>query len=188
MVPRLKEYYFKNIIPELMSIRELHYKNKEQVPRITKIIINRGLGDASQNETILKSSLEELNLISGQKSIITLSKKSIAGFKIRQKTPIGISVTLREKYMYGFLDRLINLALPRLRDFQGLNLKSFDGNGNYNLGLEEQLMFPEINYDKIHKIRGMDIAIVTTAKTDQETFYLLKYFGFPFQGTTESFN
>ena len=164
-----------------MLVKELKYKNKEQVPRIDKIVINRGLGDASQNEAILKSSLQELNLIAGQKSIVTLSKKSIAGFKIRQKTPVGISVTLREKYMYGFLDRLINLALPRIRDFQGLNARSFDGCGNYNLGLEEQLMFPEINYDKIHQIRGMDIAIVTTARTDQETLHLLKCFGFPFQ-------
>ena len=181
MTPRLKEYYFQNIIPKLLSIKEFQYKNREKVPRIEKIVINRGLGDASQNESIFQSFLQELNLIAGQKSVVTLSKKSIAGFKIRQRTPVGISVTLREKYMYGFLDRLINLALPRIRDFQGLKLKSFDGNGNYNLGLEEQLMFPEINYDKINKIRGMDIAIVTTAKTDQETFYLLKYFGFPFQ-------
>lgn len=123
----------------------------------------------------------ELNFIAGQKAIITRSKKSIAGFKIRQKMPVGLCVTLRDSYMYGFLDRLINLALPRIRDFRGLKTHSFDGHGNYTLGLEEQLMFPEINYDKIHQIRGMDISIITTSKTDQETFYLLKYFGFPFQ-------
>lgn len=123
----------------------------------------------------------ELNFIVGQRAIVTQSRKSIAGFKIRQKMPVGICVTLRDNYMYGFIDRLINLALPRIRDFRGLKNQSFDGNGNYTLGLEEQLMFPEINYDKIHQIRGMDISIITNSKTDQESFYLLKYFGFPFQ-------
>ena len=125
--------------------------------------------------------LVELSYITGQKGIITRSKKSIAGFKLRQNMPVGILVTLRDNYMYGFLDRLVNLALPRVRDFRGLKINSFDGNGNYSVGLEEQLMFPEINYEKIHQIRGMDISIVTTANTDQETFHLLKYFGFPFQ-------
>ena len=125
--------------------------------------------------------LIELSYITGQKGIITRSKKSIAGFKLRQNMPVGILVTLRDNYMYGFLDRLVNLALPRVRDFRGLNINSFDGKGNYSMGLEEQLMFPEINYEKIHQIRGMDISIVTTASTDQETFQLLKYFGFPFQ-------
>ena len=122
-----------------------------------------------------------MSFIAGQRGVLTRSKKSIAGFKLRQKMPVGISITLRNNYMYDFLDRLINLALPRIRDFKGLKVQSFDGKGNYSLGLEEQLMFPEINYDKIHQIRGMDISIVTTAKTDQETFYLLKFFGFPFQ-------
>lgn len=142
-----------------------------------------------QNQKFFKifSNLKELNFITGQKAIITQSKKSIAGFKIRQKMPIGICVTLRDFYMYGFLDRLINLALPRIRDFRGLKTQSFDGNGNYTLGLEEQLMFPEIDYDKIHQIRGMDISIITTSKTDQETFYLLKYFGFPFQNAESKF-
>ena len=142
-----------------------------------------------QNQKFFKifSNLKELNFITGQKAIITQSKKSIAGFKIRQKMPIGICVTLRDFYMYGFLDRLINLALPRIRDFRGLKTQSFDGNGNYTLGLEEQLMFPEIDYDKIHQIRGMDISIITTSKTDQETFYLLKYFGFPFQNVESKF-
>ena len=125
--------------------------------------------------------LKELSIIAGQKAIITKSKLSIASFKIRKQMPVGVSVTLRGDYMYGFLDRLINLALPRIRDFQGLSIRSFDGNGNYSLGLEEQLMFPEINYDKIHQVCGMDITIVTTAKTDQEGFYLLNYLGIPFQ-------
>lgn len=132
--------------------------------------------------------LQELSLIAGQKGIITRSKKSIAGFKIREKMPVGIAITLRDKYMYGFLDRLINLALPRIRDFRGLKIHSFDGQGNYTLGLEEQLMFPEINYDKIQQIRGMDISIITTAKTDQETFHLLRSFGFPFQKNKTKFN
>nr|WEM32098.1 ribosomal protein L5 [Ostreobium sp. TRHA14-720] len=167
MVQRLKKYYFDKIIPILMGIPQLNYKNKQQVPRIQKIVINRGLGDASQNEQILKSSLIILNL------------------KIYM--PVGICITLRDQYMYGFLDRLINLALPRIRDFRGLKIQSFDGKGNYTLGLEEQLMFPEINYDKIHQIRGMDISIITTAKTDQETFYLLKNFGFPFQKSETQF-
>lgn len=181
MVQRLKKYYFERIIPQLQSNSGFQYKNKQQVPRIQKIVINRGLGDASQNEQILQSSLMELNFVAGQKAIVTKSKKSIAGFKIRQKMPVGLCVTLRDNYMYGFLDRLINLALPRIRDFRGLKKQSFDGNGNYTLGLEEQLMFPEINYDKIHQIRGMDISIITNSQTDQESFYLLKYFGFPFQ-------
>nr|UXE30989.1 ribosomal protein L5 [Ostreobium quekettii] len=181
MVQRLKKYYFDKVVPKLMATSQLNYKNKQQVPRVQKIVVNRGLGDASQNEQILKSSLQELSFISGQKGIITRSKKSIAGFKIRKKMPVGICVTLRDNYMYGFLDRLINLALPRIRDFRGLKIQSFDGKGNYTLGLEEQLMFPEINYDKIHQIRGMDISIITNSKTDQETFYLLQNFGFPFQ-------
>ena len=132
--------------------------------------------------------LKELNYIAGQRGVITKSKKAIAGFKIRQKMPVGLSVTLRNNYMYGFLDRLINLALPRIRDFRGLKIQSFDGKGNYNLGLEEQLMFPEITYDKIHQIRGMDISIVTNAKTDKEGFHLLKLFGFPFKKTLTNFN
>nr|YP_009268251.1 Ribosomal protein L5 [Ostreobium quekettii]SBQ76954.1 Ribosomal protein L5 [Ostreobium quekettii] len=188
MKPRLKKCYMEEIIPKLMQMTEFHYKNKQQVPYIQKIVINRGLGDASQNDQILKSYLQELNFIAGQKGVITRSKKSIAGFKLRQKMPVGISITLRSNYMYGFLDRLINLALPRIRDFRGLKIKSFDGNGNYTLGLEEQLMFPEISYDKIHQIRGMDISIITTAKTDKESFYLLKFFGFPFQKTNINFD
>lgn len=179
MVQRLKKLYSENIVPKL--IEQFHYKNKHQVPKIEKIVINRGLGDASQNAKLLDSSLKELTVIAGQRGIITRSKKAIAGFKLRQKMPVGASVTLRGERMYGFLDRLINLALPRIRDFQGISLKSFDGQGNYSLGLEEQLMFPEIDYDKIDQIRGMDISIITTSKNDQEGFALLKEFGMPFK-------
>jgi large subunit ribosomal protein L5 len=178
MTQRLKEIYLNTMLSKLM--KKFNYKNKLQVPKIEKIIINRGLGEASQNAKILDSSLKELSLITGQVGIITNSKKSIASFKLRQKMPVGIKVTLRGERMYGFLDRLINLALPRIRDFQGINPKSFDGFGNYSLGLEEQLMFPEIDYDKIDQIRGMDISIVTTAKTDEEGLALLKEFGLPF--------
>lgn len=178
MTQRLKDFYSNTMLPKLM--KKFNYKNKLQVPKIEKIVINRGLGEASQNAKILDSSLKELSLITGQRGIITRSKKSIASFKLRQKMPVGISVTLRGDRMYGFLDRLINLALPRIRDFQGINPKSFDGFGNYSLGLEEQLMFPEIDYDKIDQIRGMDISIVTTAKTDEEGLTLLKEFGLPF--------
>ncbi len=179
MAPRLKKFYFQNIVPKL--VEQFQYKNKFQVPRVEKIVINRGLGAASQNAKILDSCLNELSIIAGQKGVITRSKKAIAGFKLRTKMPVGVSVTLRGDRMYGFLDRLINLALPRIRDFQGISLKSFDGNGNYSLGLEEQLMFPEIDYDKIDQIRGMDISIITSSKNDPEGLALLKEFGMPFK-------
>ncbi len=179
MAQRLKKIYFQNIVPKLLE--QFEYKNTLQAPRIQKIVINRGLGDASQNAKILDSSLKELTIIAGQKGVITRSKKAIAGFKLRQKMPVGVSVTLRGERMYGFLDRLINLALPRIRDFQGISPKSFDGHGNYSLGLEEQLMFPEIDYDKIDQIRGMDISIITNSKNDQEGLALLKEFGMPFK-------
>ena len=179
MAQRLKILYNKSILPKLMSY--FHYKNTLQSPRIEKIVINRGLGDASQNSRIVESCLKELTILTGQRGIITQSKKAIAGFKLREKASVGVSVTLRGDRMYGFLDRLINLALPRIRDFQGVNPKSFDGFGNYTLGLEEQLMFPEIDYDKIDQIRGMDISIVTTAKNDTESLILLKEFGMPFR-------
>nr|YP_009364233.1 ribosomal protein L5 [Hydrodictyon reticulatum]AQU64551.1 ribosomal protein L5 [Hydrodictyon reticulatum]AWI68326.1 ribosomal protein L5 [Pediastrum duplex]AWI68520.1 ribosomal protein L5 [Pediastrum duplex] len=179
MTQRLKQYYMEKIVPTLYN--QFGYKNIHQVPHIEKIVLNRGIGDASQNNKILESFLKELGLISGQKGVVTRSKKSIAGFKIRDKMPVGVSVTLRGERMYGFLDRLIHLALPRVRDFQGIDPKSFDKNGNYSLGLEEQLMFPEIEYDKIDQIRGMDICIVTTAKNQEEGLSLLKEFGFPFK-------
>lgn len=179
MAERLKTLYKKEIAPKLMQ--DFNFKNPHKVPVISKIVINRGLGEASQNSKILEASLQELSIISGQRGVLTRSKKAIAAFKLRAKTPVGISVTLRGERMYAFLDRLINLALPRIRDFQGINPKSFDGSGNYSLGLEEQLMFPEIDYDKIDQIRGMDISIITTAKTDNQGFALLKQFGMPFK-------
>lgn len=179
MVQRLKQNYLQKIIPDLLN--QFSYKNKLQVPRLKKIVINRGLGDASQNAKLLESSLNELTALTGQKGIITRSRKAIAGFKLRQDMPVGVSVTLRGDRMYGFLDRLINLALPRIRDFQGMSIQSFDGSGNYNLGLDEQLMFPEIEYDKIHQITGMDISIVISCKTDTEGQALLTHFGMPFK-------
>ena len=180
MVQRLQQFYQETIVPKLME--QFQYKNKHQVPTLEKIVINRGLGDASQNAKLLESCSKELSLITGQQGIVTRSKKAIAGFKLRHKMPVGVTVTLRGDRMYAFLDRLINLALPRIRDFQGMSLKSFDGHGNYSLGLEEQLMFPEIDYDKIDQVRGMDISIITTSRTDQEATALLKAFGMPFKG------
>nr|YP_009538385.1 ribosomal protein L5 [Capsosiphon fulvescens]AWX64074.1 ribosomal protein L5 [Capsosiphon fulvescens]AYV89991.1 ribosomal protein L5 [Capsosiphon fulvescens] len=179
MTERLKIFYQEKIVPTL--VKQPQFTNKYQVPRVEKIVINRGLGDASQNARILQSSLDELSIIAGQRGVLTRSKKAIAAFKLREKTPNGISVTLRGKRMYAFLDRLVHLALPRIRDFQGINPKSFDGSGNYSLGLEEQLMFPEIDYDKIDQVRGMDISIVTTASNDLDGLTILKQFGLPFK-------
>jgi large subunit ribosomal protein L5 len=179
MTQRLKTHYLNAIVPNLAA--KFQYKNKHQVPKIEKIVINRGIGDASQNNKVLESFLNELGLIAGQKGVVTRSKKSIAGFKIREEMPVGVCVTLRGDRMYGFLDRLIHLALPRVRDFQGISPKSFDKNGNYSLGLEEQLMFPEIDYDKIDQLRGMDVSIVTTAKNQEEGLALLTEFGLPFK-------
>lgn len=179
MTQRLKKQYIEVIIPQL--IKQYNYKNIHEVPKIEKIVINRGIGSASQNHKTVEAALTELGMIAGQKGVITRSKKSIAGFKLREKMPVGVAVTLRGDRMYGFLDRLIHLALPRVRDFQGINPKSFDKHGNYSLGLQEQLMFPEIEYDKIDQIRGMDISIVTTAKKQDEGLALLKEFGLPFK-------
>nr|YP_010388694.1 ribosomal protein L5 [Leontynka pallida]UPQ43861.1 ribosomal protein L5 [Leontynka pallida] len=176
---RLKQQYFQRIVPKLLE--RFKYKNVHEVPKLEKIVINRGIGDASQNQKIVEASLKEMAMITGQRGVVTRSKKAIAGFKLRQKMPVGVVVTLRGDRMYGFLDRLINLALPRVRDFQGILPKSFDKQGNYSLGLEEQLMFPEIEFDKIDQIRGMDITIVTTAKTVEESLALLKEFGLPFK-------
>lgn len=180
MTQRLKTQYAERIVPQLSE--QFQYKNVHEVPKLTKIVINRGIGDASQNTKVLESFIKELGIIAGQKGIITKSKKSIAGFKIREEMPVGVTVTLRGDRMFGFLDRLIHLALPRVRDFQGISPKSFDKNGNYSLGLDEQLMFPEIEYDKIDQIRGMDITLVTTAKNQEESLALLKQFGLPFKG------
>lgn len=179
MKQRLKDIYENIIVPSLME--QFNYTNRLQAPRITKIVINRGLGDASQNTNIVELGLNELSLISGQKGVITRSKRAIAGFKLREKTPVGVSVTLRGERMYSFLDRLINLALPRIKDFQGISPQSFDGRGNYTFGLNEQLMFPEIEFDRIQQIRGMDISIVTTSSNDVEGRALLQKFGMPFK-------
>jgi len=176
---RLKKQYVEAIVPTLMT--KFQYKNSHQVPKIEKIVINRGIGSASQNQKMVDSALKELGMIAGQKGIITRSKKAIASFKLREQMPVGVSVTLRGNRMYGFLDRLIHLALPRVRDFQGINPRSFDKKGNYSLGLEEQLMFPEIEYDKIDQVRGMDISIVTTASKQEEGLSLLQEFGLPFK-------
>ena len=179
MQENLLKFYNETIRDNLKL--EFKYKNIHEIPKIYKIILNRGIGEAAHNTKILKYSLEEFMLISGQKPIITYSHKSIAGFKIRENLPIGIKVTLRRHNMYNFLNKLINLALPRIRDFRGISKKHFDGRGNYNIGIKEQLIFPEIAYDNVDKIRGLDITIVTSAKTDMEGLSLLKNFGMPFK-------
>lgn len=175
----LKILYETKISKELFQT--FNYSNVHEIPKLIKITINKGLGEAAQTPKILDSSIEEVKLITGQKPSITRTKKAIAGFKIREKVPIGLKVTLRREKMYDFLNKLINLSLPRIRDFRGISPKQFDGRGNYNLGIKEQIIFPEINYDKIDKIRGMNITIVTTARNDQESLALLKAFGMPFK-------
>jgi large subunit ribosomal protein L5 len=179
MSKRLKQLYQDTIVPKLTE--QFGYTNIHQVPKVDKITLNRGLGEASQNVKALESSLSELAIISGQRPVVTRAKKAIAGFKIREGMPVGVMVTLRSDRMYAFLDRLISLALPRIRDFRGISPKSFDGRGNYSLGVREQLIFPEIDYDSIDQIRGMDISIVTTANTDEEGRALLKEMGMPFR-------
>lgn len=176
---RLKDIYTSEVVPKLM--KDFNFKSIMQVPKIEKIVINMGLGEAIQNVKILDSAVEEIGLISGQKAVVTKAKKSIATFKLREGMPIGAMVTLRKDRMYEFLDRLLNISLPRVRDFKGVSPKAFDGNGNYSLGVKEQLIFPEINYDKIDKIKGLNITIVTTAKNDEEGRALLKYMGMPFR-------
>nr|YP_010951801.1 50S ribosomal protein L5 [Laurencia elata]WMP12740.1 50S ribosomal protein L5 [Laurencia elata] len=175
----LKQIYEERICPEL--VKEFQYKNIHEVPKIVKITINRGIGEAAQNVKVIDKSIEEFTYITGQKPVITKTKKSIAGFKIRDNMPIGLKVTLRKEKMYDFLNKLINLSLPRIRDFRGISNKQFDGRGNYNLGLREQIIFPEIKYEQIDHIRGMNINIVTTAKNDKESLALLKKFGMPFK-------
>jgi large subunit ribosomal protein L5 len=176
---RLKDIYINEIVPKMM--KDFNYKSVMQVPKITKVVLNMGLGEAIQNVKILDSAVEEIGLVAGQKAVITKARKSIATFKLRQGMPIGAMVTLRKNKMYEFLDRLLNISLPRVRDFKGVPPKAFDGKGNYSLGVKEQLIFPEINYDKIDKIKGMNISIVTSAKTDEEGRALLKYLGMPFR-------
>ncbi|MBS4221018.1 50S ribosomal protein L5 [Bacillus sp. FJAT-49711] len=176
---RLKEKYQKEVTPALMS--KFNYKSIMEVPKIEKIVINMGVGDAVQNAKVLDNAVEELSLITGQKPVVTRAKNSIAGFRLREGMPIGAKVTLRGERMYEFFDKLVSVSLPRVRDFRGISKKAFDGRGNYTLGVREQLIFPEIDYDKVSKIRGMDIVIVTTANTDEEARELLTAFGMPFQ-------
>jgi large subunit ribosomal protein L5 len=179
MAVGLKSRYLETIVPNLM--KQFEYSNIHQVPKVIKVSVNRGLGEASQNAKALEASLSEIALITGQKPVVTRAKRAIAGFKIREGMPVGVMVTLRSSKMYNFLDRLINLSLPRIRDFRGVSPKSFDGRGNYTLGVREQLIFPEVEYDRIDQIRGMDISIITTAKNDEEGRALLKEMGMPFR-------
>lgn len=177
--PRFKKKYLEEIVPAL--IEQFGYKNRMQAPKLVKIVLNIGVGEATQNAKALDGAIADLTIIGGQKPIIRKAKKSIAGFKLRENMPVGVKVTLRGDRMFEFLDRLLSTALPRIRDFRGLSPKSFDGRGNYSFGITEQLIFPEIDYDKIDKIRGMDITLVTTAETNEEGRVLLKLFGFPFK-------
>ncbi|SRR5260221_13050976 len=175
---RLREHYSKVIQPELM--KQFSYENLLQVPRLEKIVINMGVGEATQDHKRIDAALSNLEALAGQKGVITRAKNSIAGFRLREGMPIGVKVTLRKGRMYEFLDRLVNIAMPRIKDFRGISPKSFDGKGNFAMGLKEQIIFPEINYDKVDKIRGMDIIIVTTAKTNEESKALLSGFNMPF--------
>ncbi len=179
-VPRLKAWYRQEVVPRLQ--RELGLRNPMQVPRLEKVVVNMGVGDALKDGRLLEAAVADLATITGQKPIVTKARRSIAGFKVRQGMPIGVKVTLRGDRMWEFLDRLITIAIPRIRDFRGLDPDAFDGHGNYTLGITEQLIFPEIDYDKVVKVRGMDITIVTTAKTDEEGRALLAALGFPFRG------
>lgn len=178
MAARMKERFLNEVTPALMQ--KFSYKSVMQVPKVEKIVINMGVGEAVQNSKVLDAAVEDMQKIAGQKPVITRAKKSIAGFRLRENLPIGVKVTLRGDRMYYFLDKLFNISLPRVRDFRGVSTKSFDGRGNYTLGLKEQLIFPEIEYDKIDKVRGMDIVIVTTAQSDEEARELLTQLGMPF--------
>jgi large subunit ribosomal protein L5 len=179
MTQRLKTIYQETVVPKL--VEQFGYKNVHQIPKVVKVTVNRGLGEASQNAKALESSLKELATITGQQPVVTRAKKAIAGFKIREGMPVGVMVTLRSERMYAFLDRFMNLALPRIRDFRGVSPDSFDGRGNYSIGIREQLIFPEIQYDSIDQIRGMDVSIITSALTDEEGRALLKELGMPFR-------
>jgi large subunit ribosomal protein L5 len=182
-VARLKRDYDDRIVAAMTE--KFGYKNRLEVPRLDKIVINMGVGEATQDKKKVETAAQEMQLIAGQKPVITKARTSIAQFKLREGMPIGVKVTLRRERMYEFLDRLITIALPRVRDFRGLNPKSFDGRGNYAMGLKEQIVFPEINYDRIEKVRGMDVIVTTTAKTDDEARELLRLFNFPFPRTEE---
>lgn len=179
MTARLKETYKNDVFKSLME--QFKYDNVMQVPKLEKVTINMGLGEAKENAKVLESAVEEIGLISGQRPVVTKARKSIANFKVRQGMPVGAKVTLRGDNMYEFVDKLFNIALPRLRDFKGVSKNSFDGRGNYSMGLKEQLIFPEINYDKVDKIKGMNIVFTTTAKTDEEAQALLAGLGMPFE-------
>ena len=183
-VARLRAEYDEKIVPAM--IEKFGYKNRMEVPRLDKIVLNMGVGEATQDKKKVETASQEMELIAGQKPVITKAKKSIAQFKLHEGMPIGVKVTLRRERMYEFLDRLVTIALPRVRDFRGLNPKSFDGRGNFAMGLKEQLVFPEINYDRIEKVRGMDIIVTTTAKTDDEARELLRLFNFPFPQVEEA--
>ena len=178
MLTRLQERYEKEVVPAMME--KFGYKNIMQVPKLEKIVINMGVGEAKDNPKVLESAVNDLQLIAGQKPILTRAKKSVANFKIRENMALGCKVTLRKANMYEFADKLVSIALPRVRDFRGVSSKAFDGRGNYSLGVKEQLIFPEIEYDKIDKVRGMDIIFVTTANTDEEARELLRFLGMPF--------
>ncbi len=177
--PRLRKKYKEDIIPQLM--KDFSFRNIMQVPKLERVIVNMGLGEAVQNAKLIESAVEELTAITGRKPIITRAKKSIASFKLREGMPIGVMVTLRGEQMYDFVDRLVSIALPRTRDFKGISPKAFDGRGNYTLGIREQIVFPEINYDKIDRIKGMNVTFVTTAETDEQGRALLKSLGMPFR-------
>lgn len=179
MTTRLKEKYTTEVVPSLME--KFQYKNVMQVPKLEKIVLNMGLGEARENPKIMESAVEEMGIISGQKPVITKAKKSVANFKLREEMPVGVKVTLRGKKMYEFFDKLMNISLPRVRDFRGISATSFDGRGNYAMGIKEQLIFPEIDYDKIDSIKGMDIIVVTTANTDEESKEFLSLMGMPFK-------
>lgn len=177
---RLQEFYRDSVVPQLT--KQFGYENPMQVPKITKITVNMGLGEALANKKVLETATDDLAKLTGQKPIIRNARKSVASFKIRDGYPVGAKVTLRRAHMYEFLDRLVNVAIPRIRDFRGLSPKSFDGRGNYNMGVQEQIIFPEIDYDQVDALRGMDIAITTTARNNEEGLALLKAFNFPFKG------
>ncbi len=176
---RLQDQYKAEIVPKLKE--KFGYRNVMQVPRLSKVVVNMGLGDAIENVKVIETAAAEIGIITGQKPVVTKARKSIANFKLREGVPIGVMVTLRRDRMYHFLDKLIAIALPRVRDFKGVSTRGFDGRGNYTLGIKEQIMFPEVNYDKIDKIRGMNITIVTTARTDEEGLELLRLMGIPFR-------
>ena len=176
---RLDKHYRETVVKQLTE--QFGYKSVMEVPRITKITLNMGVGEAVGDKKIIEHAVTDMEAIAGQKAVVTLARKSVAGFKVREEWPIGVKVTLRANRMFEFLDRLVNVSIPRIRDFRGLNGKSFDGRGNYNMGVREQIIFPEIDYDKIDKLRGMDISITTTAKTDEEAKALLQAFSFPFR-------